>query len=75
MKTRFGKDRVWLYPFETRELGATTNEQASVMRAQGNRNFIHVEMAKPLRDQLLRLPAVQSRLYDAFRTAQTAAGD
>ena len=68
LKTLFGKDRVWLYPTETHELGATTNEQASVMRAQGSQKFIHVEMSKTLRDQLLKSPGKQSRLYEAFRT-------
>ena len=68
MKTHFGKERIWLYPQETRELGATTNEQASVMRAQGNQSFIHVEMSKELRDRLVNSPDEQKNLYGAFRS-------
>lgn len=66
MKQNYGSDRVWLFPLETAELGATTNKQASVMREQGNQNFIHVEMSKSMRESLKGSLEDRSKLYSSF---------
>jgi len=66
MKASFGKDRVWLFPLETGELGATKNVQASVMRHQGSAGFLHVELAKEFRDRLVGSRKDRTALYDVF---------
>lgn len=43
---------VILYADTIKELGATTNVQASALRAQGYQNFIHVEMSRPMREKM-----------------------
>ncbi len=44
--------KVNLYADNLRELGATTNVQAQALRAQGYLHFIHVELSRPMREQL-----------------------
>lgn len=69
MKSLFGKDRVWLFPVETAELGATSNKQASVMQQRGNGKFLHIEMAKSFREDLMSSASDRGALYRAFRAA------
>lgn len=52
MKRQFGPDVVKLYPSDVRELGATTNTQAAMLRGLGFDGFLHVEMSYPLRKRL-----------------------
>ncbi len=66
MKATFGKEKVWLFPQETLALGATTNQQASVMRQQGSSSFLHVELSKPFRTRLIESEEARSQLYSVF---------
>ena len=43
---------VLLYPDQIKELGGTTNQIGQVMRALGSTGFVHIELARPLREQL-----------------------
>jgi len=48
-----GRWRTRIFPQDVRELGATTNRVAQMLRQQGYERFIHVEMAAEVRQQLL----------------------
>lgn len=41
-----------VYPSEVDELGGTTNTIGQALRARGYRGFIHLELSRPLREQL-----------------------
>ncbi len=45
--------RVSLYPMDVKELGGTTNRQGELMQQLGHRGFLHIEMSKKMRQQLL----------------------
>jgi hypothetical protein len=45
---------VLVFPWETRELGATTNAQGKLLHRLGHGGFVHVEMSKALRKKLVR---------------------
>jgi hypothetical protein len=47
---------VRLYPVEVSELGATTNQQARLIREYGTGRFLHLEMGAELRRQLVANP-------------------
>ena len=66
LKSLWGEDQVWLFPLETSDLGATTNTQAALMRTVGNTQFIHIEMAKELRDELASSASKREKLFDAI---------
>ncbi|WP_448206760.1 hypothetical protein [Azospirillum sp. sgz302134] len=57
---------VLLYPFDIRELGATTNTNAEAMRDLGHYGFMHVEMARDLRHDLARDAALRGVLADCL---------
>ena len=58
---------VAVFPIDTGRLGATTNVQGRAVLARGAADFIHVEMARPLREQLRRDPAARERLAAALQ--------
>jgi hypothetical protein len=53
------------YPVDTTELGATTNVQGTAVRHAGGR-FLHVEMAEPLRKNLLQDAGLRARFLDTL---------
>ncbi|MFC7737634.1 hypothetical protein ACFQX4_17735 [Roseomonas sp. GCM10028921] len=54
---------VRLYPDDVRELGGTTNTNAAALRALGGpTEFLHVEMARELRQRLMRESSLRTRL-------------
>ncbi len=69
LKSLWGSNRVWLFPHETRELGATTNAQGSLMRKSGNKNFFHVELAREIRDQLTKSKKKRTELFRVFSSS------
>jgi len=69
LKSNWGRDRVWLFPHETRELGATTNTQAALMRKSGNENFIHIELAKEVRDELAKSKRKRAELLNVLNSS------
>jgi hypothetical protein len=53
---------VLLFPEDVRELGATTNVNGQILRRMGFRGFVHVELARELRDRLLDEPRLLERV-------------
>ncbi len=49
----FGRERVLLYPRDTRRLGAQRNVQGRLIAADGRASFLHLELAHALRTRLL----------------------
>lgn len=47
-------DKVSLYPYDVKELGATTNEQGHLLQALGKDGFLHIETSKRMRKKLLQ---------------------
>jgi hypothetical protein len=45
--------RVSLYPMDVKELGGTTNRQGELLQRLGHHGFLHIEMSKKMRQQLL----------------------
>lgn len=45
--------RVSLYPVDIQELGGTTNVQGQLLRSLKHEGFLHIEMSKTLREELL----------------------
>ncbi len=48
------RPNVFIYPEEVRELGGTKNISGKIMRSSGRRGFIHLELNRPLREELLK---------------------
>jgi hypothetical protein len=61
----FGSD-VKRFPEEAKVLGATTNAQGKLLRAQPNAAFIHVEMSAAMRKRLAAEPAARAQLASAL---------
>jgi len=53
---------VGLYPYDVKELGGTKNTQGRLLRNMGHHGFLHLEMSKPLRKQLLKQKIVRQKL-------------
>ena len=59
--------RVLLFPEEVRELGGTTNTNAAALRALGGAaEFLHLEMARDVRRDLVRQPALRARMGECL---------
>ncbi len=58
---RFGS-RALLYPTQIRELGGTTNAQSRLLQASGHSGFLHLELSRPLRDELQGSVALRATL-------------
>ena len=56
-----------LFPMEIDELGATTNRNASMLRAMGFTGFVHVEMSAPLRKKLVEIKFLRERMLSCVR--------
>ncbi|NOT10433.1 MAG: hypothetical protein HOP23_01120 [Methylococcaceae bacterium] len=54
--------RVSLYPVDVKELGGTTNVQGKLLQQLGHNGFLHIEMSKKLRQQLLDQSETRSLL-------------
>lgn len=57
---------VALYPYEVNELGATTNFQSQLLQQIGFNGFIHLEMSKSFRKQLLNRTELQEKLVNCL---------
>jgi hypothetical protein len=59
--------KVLLFPEEVRELGGTTNTNAAALRALGGAaEFLHLEMARDVRRDLVRQPALRARMGECL---------
>lgn len=59
--------KVLLFPEDVRELGGTTNTNAAALRTLGGQaEFLHLEMARDLRRDLVRQPALRARLAECL---------
>ena len=63
----FPDKSVLVYPFDTSELGATTNSQARVLRSQGNYSFLHLECNRSFRKAARDDSAHRSELTQCLR--------
>lgn len=48
----FGRDRVLLYPRDTRKFGAQTNAQGQLVARSAGATFLHLELSRRLRNQM-----------------------
>ncbi len=56
-----------LFPMDIHELGATTNRNASMLRAMDFTGFVHVEMSAPLRKKLVEVKFLRERMLSCIR--------
>lgn len=56
------QEPVRLYPRDVRELGGTRNVQGRLLRERGHDGFVHVELARPLRERLRKEQELRSGL-------------
>lgn len=61
LRSLFG-DGVMRFPEDIRKLGATTNAQNRLLRRLGGHEFLHVEMAKAVREQLAGSRELRDRM-------------
>jgi hypothetical protein len=54
LSDRLSPEVVLLYPDDTLELGATTNQNAAALRETGHNGFVHLELSRSLRLRLLQ---------------------
>ncbi|NOQ34598.1 MAG: hypothetical protein GQ569_01720 [Methylococcaceae bacterium] len=54
--------KVSLYSYDVNELGATKNSQSQLLQSLGHQGFIHLEMNKKLREDLLKNAALRKQL-------------
>jgi len=50
----FSEQNIYIYPFDIKELGATKNTIAQQLRWLDFKNFIHIEITKPLRQKIVK---------------------
>ena len=60
-----GRDRVLLYPRDTRRLGGTTNAQGRAISTVEGASFLHIEISRTLRESLLRDASLRRAFADA----------
>lgn len=66
LKTKLTPFVVRIYPYEVTELGGTTNSNAKDLRKRGFNHFIHVELCKPLREQLRQHQTLRKHFNSCF---------
>ena len=62
---RFGTQAL-LYPTQVQELGGTTNAQSRLLQAQGHGGFLHLELSRPLREELVESPPRRRDLLECL---------
>jgi hypothetical protein len=58
--------RISLYPYDVKELGGTTNVQGYRLRSLGQDGFLHIEISKTMRLELLDNTDVRKRFIDCL---------
>jgi hypothetical protein len=66
LKSKLTEFVVRIYPNEVTELGGTTNSNAKDLRERGFTQFFHVELSKPLREQLRQNQSVRKHVNSCF---------
>lgn len=61
---------VLLYPVQVGELGGVTNQIGQTLRTLGSRAFVHLELARPLRERLREDAATRRRFGDCLAGAR-----
>jgi hypothetical protein len=61
--------RVRVYPYQTHELGATTNAQGQLLRAASHHGFLHLEFDRKLRERLRDDPECRTELLELLEVA------
>lgn len=63
--------RVKLYPFDVKDLGGTQNSQNHLLSNMRHQGFLHIELSKPMREQLLEQSDARQRLIDCLLAADS----
>lgn len=71
LPTRF---KIFLYPKDVTELGATTNTQGRLLRALRHDGFLHMEMSKELRLELKGSAKLRQIIWDCLAPADKTEG-
>ncbi len=58
---------VSLYPYDVKELGATTNVQGQLLRDLGFNGFLHIELSQPIRQKLLQKQSLRLALIKCIQ--------
>ena len=66
-RQKLSDETVSLYPFDVRELGGTTNVQGRQLQQLGDRNFLHAECNRNLRQRLHTDQPARAEFMDCFR--------
>ena len=59
--------KISLYPDDVKELGATTNVQAQLLKNLGFKGFLHIEMSRPMRENLLNNKNLRQSLMSCIK--------
>lgn len=59
---------VSLYPYDVKELGATTNVQGHLLQSLGFNGFLHIELSKAMRKQLLNSKEARKLLSNCLNS-------
>ncbi|MEE9413460.1 MAG: hypothetical protein V3V22_10460 [Methylococcales bacterium] len=59
--------KISLYPYDVKELGATTNVQNHLLQAIGFKGFLHIEMSRPMRQELVKSQTLRQLLVSCIQ--------
>jgi hypothetical protein len=59
--------KISLYPDDVKELGATTNVQVQLLKNLGFKGFLHIEMSRLMRENLLNNKTLRQRLMSCIK--------
>ena len=65
LKATFGAGDVRLFPVDIRQLGGTTNRQATIAHGLGCPNFLHLELNRDFRAKLDADASVRASIFDS----------
>lgn len=68
--TKEARVNILTYPYDVRELGATTNTVAAALRQEGFDRFFHLEMSNEFRTNLVKNDTLQKSLLHCFEQVQ-----
>jgi hypothetical protein len=71
LRDSLSPELVLLYPDDTRELGATTNQNAAALRELGQDGFVHLELSRGLRLRLVQDSSLRAEVTACLVGPQT----
>ncbi len=64
---KFLPGKISLYPYDVKELGATTNAQNQLLQSIGFNGFLHIEMSRSMRHKLVKRQDLRQLLVSCIR--------